>query len=57
MHRGIRITVYEVLDLLAAGMTSEQILTDFPDLEGDDIRAVLAFAANRERKLSSPPLS
>jgi len=55
--RGLRITVYEVLDYLATGMTSDQILADFPDLEEDDIRAVLAFAADRERKLSSSPLS
>ena len=45
--RGLRITVYEILDYLAAGMTHEQILEDFPDLEADDIRAVLAFAAAR----------
>jgi len=55
--RGLRVTVYEVLDLLAAGMTSDQILRDFPDLEEEDIRAVLAFAADRERKTSSSPLS
>jgi uncharacterized protein (DUF433 family) len=55
--RGLRITVYEVLDLLAAGMTPEQILDDYPDLEEEDIRAVLAFAADRERKLSNTPLS
>ena len=55
--RGLRITVYEVLDYLATGMSSDQILADFPDLEEDDIRAVLAFAADRERKLSSSPLS
>ena len=53
--RGLRITVYEVLDYLAAGMTQDQILADFPDLEADDIRAVLAFAADRERKLFSTP--
>ena len=54
--RGLRITVYEVLDYLASGMTFDQILGDFPDLEEDDIRAVLAFAADRERKLfTSPP--
>lgn len=54
--RGLRITVYEVLDYLAAGMTTDQILADFPDLEAEDIRAVLAFAADRERKLFSVPL-
>jgi uncharacterized protein (DUF433 family) len=51
--RGLRITVYDVLDYLASGMTSEQILADFPDLEADDIRAVLAFAADRERRLTA----
>jgi uncharacterized protein (DUF433 family) len=40
-----------VLDYLASGMTEQQILSDFPDLEAEDIRACLAFAANRERKL------
>jgi len=54
--RGLRITVYEVLDYLAAGMTTDQILADFPDLEAEDIRAVLAFATDRERKLFSVPL-
>ena len=53
--RGLRITVYDILDYLAGGMTEEQLLTDFPDLERDDIRAVLAFAADRERRLVSDP--
>lgn len=53
--RGLRITVYDILDYLAGGMTEEQILADFPDLERDDIRAVLAFAAERERRLVSDP--
>ena len=53
--RGLRITVYDVLDYLASGMSEEQILTDFPDLTRDDIRACLAFAADRERKLASVP--
>jgi uncharacterized protein (DUF433 family) len=53
--RGLRITVYDILDYLAGGMTEEQVLTDFPDLERDDIRAVLAFAADRERRLVSDP--
>ena len=53
--RGLRITVYEILDYLAAGMTEGQILSDFPDLEAEDIRAVLAFAADRERKLFNAP--
>lgn len=49
--RGLRITVYDVLEYLASGMTEEEILRDFPDLASEDIRACLAFAANRERKL------
>jgi uncharacterized protein (DUF433 family) len=53
--RGLRITVYDVLEYLAGGMTEQQILTDFPDLELEDIRACLAFAADRERKLVSVP--
>ena len=49
--RGLRITVYDVLDYLAGGMTHQEILDDFPDLTETDIRACLAFAADRERKL------
>ncbi len=49
--RGIRITVYDVLDYLASGMTVEDILADFPELEREDIHAVLVFAADRERRL------
>lgn len=49
--RGMRMTVSDVLDYLASGMTEEEILSDFPDLERADIRACLAFAADRERKL------
>ena len=51
--RGLRITVYDVLEYLASGMSEDQILTDFPDLEREDIRACLAFAAERERRLVS----
>jgi len=51
--RGLRITVYDVLDYLASGMSQEDILADFPDLVMDDIRACLAFAADRERRLMS----
>jgi uncharacterized protein (DUF433 family) len=51
--RGLRITVYDVLDYLASGMTQEEILDDFPDLTQDDLRACLAFAADRERKIMS----
>ena len=53
--RGTRITVSDVLEYLAAGMTQEQILADFPDITAEDIRAVLAFAAERERRLFSMP--
>lgn len=49
--RGLRITVYNVLDYLAAGMSEAEILRDFPDLTLQDIRACLAFAADRERRL------
>ena len=47
--RGLRITVSDVLEYLAGGMTHEQILADFPDLTEADIRASLAFAAEHER--------
>jgi uncharacterized protein (DUF433 family) len=53
--RGLRITVYEVLDYLASGMTEDDILRDFPDLTREDIGACLAFAADRERKLATVP--
>ena len=46
----MRITVYDVLSYLAAGMTHEQILSDFPDLTEEDILACLAWAADRERR-------
>jgi uncharacterized protein (DUF433 family) len=49
--RGLRITVQDVLEYLASGMSEAEILDDFPDLEPDDIRACLAFAADRERRL------
>ena len=51
--RGLRITVDDVLDYLASGMSEAEILEDFPDLTSEDIRAALAFAADRERKLFS----
>jgi uncharacterized protein (DUF433 family) len=51
--RGLRITVYDVLEMLAAGKTHEAILADFPELDADDILACLAFAADRERQLAS----
>jgi len=47
--RGMRITVYDVLGWLAAGMTQEEILADYPELTQEDIRACLAYAADRER--------
>ena len=55
--RGMRITVCDVLEYLAGGMSEGQILADFPDLEREDIRACLEFAADRERKLASAPSS
>jgi uncharacterized protein (DUF433 family) len=48
--RGLRITVYDVLGYLAAGMSHAEILADFPDLTEADIRACLAFAADGERR-------
>ena len=53
--RGTRMTVTDVLEYLAGGMTEEEILADFPDLTAEDIRASLAFAAERERRLTSIP--
>jgi uncharacterized protein (DUF433 family) len=49
--RGMRITVSDVLSYLASGMSEEEVLRDFPYLTRDDIRACLAFAADRERRL------
>ena len=53
--RGLRITVYDILEYLASGMTEAEIIADFPDLTRDDIRACLAFAADRERRMVSVP--
>lgn len=53
--RGMRITVYDVLEYLASGMTEEEIMRDFPDLTREDIHACLAFAADRERRLLAIP--
>ena len=50
--RGMRITVYDILEYLASGMSIEDILQDFPELTEVDIRACIAFAANRERELT-----
>ena len=51
--RGLRITVYDVLTMLSSGMTQQEILDDFAELEAEDIRAVLAYAADREHKVHS----
>lgn len=53
--RGMRITVYDVLDYLASGMTVEEVLADFPYLTREDIQACLAFSADRERRLLAIP--
>lgn len=51
--KGTRITVYDILEYLAGGMTEDEILRDFPDLSREDIRASLSFAAARERRLAN----
>ena len=51
--KGTRITVYDVLEYMAGGMAEGDILADFPDLSVEDLRACLAFAAARERRLSN----
>ena len=51
--RGTRITVYDILEYLAGGMSEAEILADFPDLRPEHIRAALAFAAARERRLAT----
>jgi len=55
--RGTRITVGDVLAYLASGMSEQQLLADFPQLTNDDVRACLAFAAERERRVVSIPAS
>ena len=50
--RGLRISVYDVLEQLAAGLSQKEILDDFPELEPEDITACLAFAADREHRLA-----
>jgi len=52
--RGMRITVQDVLEYLAGGMSPEQVVGEFPELTLEDIRACLAFAADRERRLMVP---
>ncbi len=51
---GTRIAVYDVLDYLASGMTSAEIVDDFPELSDKYVRAAIAFAAMRERRLATP---
>jgi uncharacterized protein (DUF433 family) len=51
--RGMRIAVADVLGWLAAGMSHEEILSDYPELTEEDIRACLAYAADRERRAST----
>ncbi|MCI0418936.1 MAG: DUF433 domain-containing protein [Acidobacteria bacterium] len=53
--RGTRMTVTDVLEYLAGGMTETELLAEFPDLSAEDILACLAFAADRERKLATLP--
>lgn len=53
--RGTRISVGDVLGYLAGGMSEAQILADFPQLTSDDVRACLAYAAERERRTVSTP--
>ena len=55
--RGLRITVQDVLDWLAAGRSAEEIVQDFPELTLDDIRAVLSYAAERERHAAWVPVA
>lgn len=55
--RGLRITVYEVLEYLASEMTEEEILEDFPDLTREDLKACIAYAADRERRLMTVPIA
>lgn len=52
--RGMRVTVADVLDYLAAGLTPEEVVQELPYLELNDVRACLAFAAERERRLTAP---
>ncbi|MDT3777169.1 DUF433 domain-containing protein [Nitrospira sp. MA-1] len=52
--RGMRITVQDVLEYIASGMTEDEIISDFPELTKDDIHACLSFAADREKKRSAP---
>jgi len=49
--RGMRITVYDILSWLASGMTTQEIVEEYPELQADDIFAALSFAADRERSI------
>lgn len=51
--RGLRITVYDVLSMLSSGMSTQDILDDFPELQAEDITAVLQFAADREHRVTA----
>ncbi len=53
--RGLRMGVHDVLDYLASGMSTDELLADFPDLTREDIQACLAYAADRERHLLAMP--
>ena len=55
--RGLRITVYEVLEYLASDMSEAEILDDFPDLTKEDLKACIAYAADRERRFTTTSLS
>ncbi|MDJ0555914.1 MAG: DUF433 domain-containing protein [Microcoleaceae cyanobacterium MO_207.B10] len=55
--RGLRITVYEVLEYLASEMTEAEILDDFPDLTREDLKACIAYAADGKRRFMTAPLS
>ena len=50
---GTRITVYDILEYLAGGMTEKEIVEDFPSIKPEHIKASLAFAARRERQLAA----
>lgn len=51
--RGTRITVYDVLEYMASGMSNDEITSEFPELTDEDLRAVLLFAADREKRLAA----
>lgn len=51
--RGMRVTVYDVLKMLASGMNKEEILSDYPELTNDDVQAVLSYASEREHSTTA----